>query len=261
MLRGLGESAFVAVRRWAHPREREIRKRRRARRRSIRYSAASGATAIGAAGLAVVAAPVWAVVITSSGAVALVLPAALATRKYLRLKAKPLPPAGAQVRALPPVGSAARGPMVRLAKVEKSLTHVLAVVARSAPVPADELAETAAAAESAADALHALSIDIVSLEQAAKLAGQAAFQLQQSVMAARAELDSGLREYEHLLQAAARMTVSQGALPRPSETANLELRVAADRLDGWAEALAELAGAPRAIGPGPTSPAAAAGSG
>lgn len=137
--------------------------------------------------------------------------------------------------------------MVRLAKVEKSLSHVLAVVARSAPVPADELAETAAAAESAAEALHALSIDIVSFGSASHSRGQAAFELQQSVMAARAELDSGLREYEHLLQAAARMTVPQGALPTPSERANLELRVAADRLDGWAEALAELAGAPRAV--------------
>src|SRR5690606_18037272 len=40
-LRDVGEQALGAVRRWADPRERELRKRRRARRRGVRLGTAS----------------------------------------------------------------------------------------------------------------------------------------------------------------------------------------------------------------------------
>ncbi|MFH5206788.1 phage shock envelope stress response protein PspM [Antrihabitans spumae] len=250
MLRDIGDSVLVSVRRWADPREREIRKRRRARRRGIRYGAASGVTALGAAGLAVAAAPVWIVVATTGGAAVLVLPAALATRKYLRLRDAPLPPAAPPVRALPPVGSSARPAIARLAHVERSLHDVLGVVARLSPVPAEELAETAATAQSAAGALEALAVDIVALERAAHRVGRPGPELQRSIAFALGELLSGLSEYEHLLEAAARMTSPLGLEQRsPLASANRELRVAADRLDGWADALAELAN-PAAIGPG-----------
>src|SRR5690606_9292224 len=41
-LRDVGEQALGAVRRWADPRERELRKRRRARRRGVRLGTVSG---------------------------------------------------------------------------------------------------------------------------------------------------------------------------------------------------------------------------
>ena len=262
MLRTIGESVLVAVRQWADPRERELRKRRRARRRSIRLGTASGFTAVGAAALTVVAAPFWAVVLTGTGAAALVVPAALATKRYLRLRAKPLPAAGATVRMLPPMTSRARAPMVRLASSERSLREVLVIIDRSAPVPAEDIAETVETAESAAAALHALSKDIIALERAAKRAGAAAPELEHSVGLALAELAAGVQEYEKLLRAAARLTSpASAARLSATESATWELRLAADRLDGWAEALTELADNSRIALPAPTRRALVAGSG
>lgn len=259
MLRDIGESFLVSVRRWADPRERLLRKTRRARRRSIRYGTASGVTAVGAAGLVAAAAPAWVVVITTGGAALLVVPAALAARTYLRLRDQALPASSPQ-RALPPVGSAAREPIARLGRLERSLDDVLAVVARSAPVPPHELAETADTARSAGDALRALSVDIVALERAAKRVGGSSPELHQSVMLAIGELKAGLREFEHLLDAAARMTpLTAGSRPT-WDAPDHELRIAADRLDSWADALAELAAPAPAIGPGFTPPHAAPGS-
>ncbi|MBJ8345003.1 hypothetical protein [Antrihabitans sp. YC2-6] len=249
MLRDLGESMLVSVRRWADPRERLLRKVRRARRRSIRYGTASGVTAVGAAGLVVAAAPAWIVVIASGGAAVLVLPAALAARKYLRLRDQALPPSS-ELRALPPMGSAAREPIVRLGKLERSLGDVLNVVARSAPVPPEELRETAETAQSAASALRALSVDIIDLERASKRVGGESPELHQSVMLAIGELKAGLREYQRLLDAAARMTPLTTGQRVDWDGPNHELRIAADRLDSWADALAELAAPAGAIGPG-----------
>ncbi|WP_187776238.1 phage shock envelope stress response protein PspM [Antrihabitans cavernicola] len=245
MLREVGESMLVAVAHWAQPRERELRKRRRARRRSIRYSAATGVTAVGTAGLVAVAAPVWAIVATGGGAAVLVVPAALAIRKYRRLRSKPLPEPVARKRAVPPLLSSARAPMLRLVRAERSLHELLAVIARSSPVPDDELAETDETARSAAAALHALAADIVAMERAGRSAGAVAADLDAAVAAAVAQLESGVSEYEELLAAAARMTVPVAAAPRSAiEAASMEMRYAADRLDGWAEGLAELAGPP-----------------
>ena len=254
MLRDVGESMLHAVAQWAPPRERELRKRRRARRRSIRYSAATGVTAIGTAGLVAVAAPVWAIVATGGGATVLVVPAALAIRKYRRLRSKPLPEATTRRPSAPPLTSAARAPMVRLTRTERSLRELLAVIARSSPVPADELAETDDTARSASAALHALAADIVAMERAGRHAANKTLsntELGSAVAAAVAQLEAGVAEYEELLAAAVRMTVPVAAAPRTAiEAASMEMRYAADRLDGWAEGLAELAGPPLAPAPG-----------
>lgn len=92
-LRDMGEHALVAVRRWADPRERELRKRRRARRRSYQLGTVSGLTTAGTVGLVVISAPAWAVVVLGGGAVALVTGTALSARRYLRLRRSPLPQA------------------------------------------------------------------------------------------------------------------------------------------------------------------------
>lgn len=240
----LGESVLGAVRAWADPRERELRKRRRTRRRTVRFSAATGAAGLSAVGVAALVDPAWIATVPAGAAVVFAVPAVLAARKYNRLQRVPLPPPAPVRRVLPPTASSARGPMVRLSRAERSLAELHPVIERSAMVPPRELAETMDAAAAAAVALRALGDDAVAMERA-RVGADAAVRrdLDAAVATIGTHLDAGVAEYEDLLRAAARMatpiSASTSALP---ETARLELRDAADRLDGWAEALAELAG-------------------
>ncbi|TSD96076.1 hypothetical protein FOS14_17110 [Skermania sp. ID1734] len=244
--RGLGDWTLAAVRQWADPRERQLRKRRRARRKSIRYGAATGVTAAGAVSLLAVSAPVWAVVVVGSGAVVLVIPAVRSVRRYQRLRNAPLPPAMRQRVALPPASSAARVPMMQLSSAQRSLDELFRVIARAARVPAEDLDETMETAESAAAALRALAADLVGLERArrdtAAVHPAAAAALDASIATVTEQLVAGVGEFEDFLGAAARMAAPAasdrfGAAMPPMA----ELRSAADRLDGWAEALIELA--------------------
>lgn len=247
----LGESVLGAVRAWADPRERELRRRRRARRRTIRYSAATGVAGLGAVGVAALVDPAWTAALPAGVAFVFAVPAVLAARKYTRMQHVPLPAASPVRRPLPPVTSSARAPMTRLSRAERSLAELHPVIERSAMVPADELAETMDAAATAAVALRALGDDVVAMERA-RVGAETAVQrdLDVAVSAIGKQLDAGVAEYEELLRAAARMAtpISAGTTALPP-TARLELRDAADRLDGWAEALAELArGRPAAAG-------------
>src|SRR5690606_40536862 len=97
-LRDVGEQALGAVRRWADPRERELRKRRRARRRGVRLGTVSGITTVGLVGLVVVSAPAWAVVALGGGVVVAATGAAYNTRRYLQMRHVPLPPPRFQPR-------------------------------------------------------------------------------------------------------------------------------------------------------------------
>jgi hypothetical protein len=247
----LGESVLGAVRAWADPRERELRKRRRARRRTIRYSTATGVAGLSAVGMAVLVDPAWTAAFPAGVALVFALPAVLAARRYNRMQRVPLPAPSPVRRALPPANSSARAPMTRLSRAEHSLAELYPVIERSALVPADELAETMDAAATAAVALRALGDDVVAMERA-RVGAETAVQrnLDAAVATIGTQLDAGVAEYEDLLRAAARMAtpISADTVALP-ETARLELRDAADRLDGWAEALAELAqGRPAAAG-------------
>ncbi|MBB5911402.1 hypothetical protein BJY24_000269 [Nocardia transvalensis] len=246
-LREAGEHALHAVRKWADPREREMRRRRRVRRRSLRLSAASGLTALGTAGLVVVSAPAWAVIVVGSGAAALVTGAAVTTRRYLELRRNPLPAATFVPRKLPPIRSAAREPIARLVRAERALYVVGRQIANGRRLPEEELADTLETAGSGAAALHALAADVAAMEKAAGLVNQvrsvAVPGLADQVRAAVSRLESGVTDYEDLVASATHVLAvpESPALPDDLGWAMEDLRDAADRLDGWAQALTDLA--------------------
>ncbi|MEV5648978.1 hypothetical protein AB0L57_12070 [Nocardia sp. NPDC052254] len=245
-LREAGELALHTVRKWADPRERELRRRRRVRRRSLRWSAASGMTVLGTAGLVAISAPVWAVVVVGGGTVALVTGAAVSTRRYLELRRNPLPPAAFVPRRLPAVRSAARAPIARLIRAERAMYELGRHIAEGGRVPADDLADTLATAGSGAAALHALAGDVAAMEQAVGVVADSGCgpQLSRQRDAMVERLESGVGEYEQLVSAAGRILAAPPATGAPADEfgwAMLTLREAADRLDGWAQALTDLA--------------------
>ncbi|QXN95850.1 hypothetical protein KV110_29145 [Nocardia iowensis] len=245
-LREVGETALVAVRRWADPRERELRRRRRARRRSFQLGTASGLT-VGAVGLAIVSAPVWVAVVLGGGAVALVTGTALSARRYLKLRNSPLPQATFIPRKQPPLWSRARGPIARLVRAERALHGLGAQIARGNRLPEDELADMLETAGSGSAALHALAADVTAMEQALGAMGRsnspAAVGLTENLQFALGRLDTGVVEYEQVVAAAGRiLAVPESAVLRHNFDAIVaDLRHAADRLDGWAQALTEVA--------------------
>ncbi|MGX1808186.1 phage shock envelope stress response protein PspM [Nocardia sp. NPDC055321] len=242
-LRGVGEQALVAVRKWADPRERELRKRRRSRRRSFRLGTASGLTTAGTVGLVLISAPAWAVIVVGGGAVALVTGAAVTTRRYLQLRKEPLPQAAFIPRKLPPGRSAARASIARLVRAERALHGLIGQIAKSQRLLADDLTDTVDTAASGAAALHALAADVVAMENAAGALGPRNSPLGEHIRAVSIRLDSGVVEFEGMVAAAARVLAVPDSAPLADDLgwATLHLRDAADRLDGWAQALTELA--------------------
>ncbi|MCP9624086.1 hypothetical protein FOH10_20025 [Nocardia otitidiscaviarum] len=242
-LRGMGEQAFATVRRWADPRERELRKRRRVRRRSLRLGTASGVTTIGTIGLVLISAPAWAVVVVGGGAVALVTGAAVTTKRYLQIRNDPLPPAAFQPRRLPPVRSAARAAIARLVRAERAMHGLGNQIARSGRLPADDLADTLETAGSGAAALHALAADMVAMERAASALSPTNSPVAEHIRIAAGRLDAGVAEYERIVAATAQVLAvpESAALADDLGWAMVDLRDAADRLDGWAQALTDLA--------------------
>ncbi|MFD3507022.1 hypothetical protein [Nocardia sp. NPDC058666] len=257
-LRGVGEQALGAVRRWADPRERELRRRRRARRRSFQLGTVSGITTVGAVGLAVISAPAWAVVVIGGGAVAFVTGTALSARRYLQLRSAPLPQAAFVARKSPGIRSAARAPIQRLIRAERALYDLGAQIGRTRRLPEDELRDLLDTARSGAGALHALATDVVAMEQAADTVGRAnpetVAALKTTVSGVVSRLETGVVEYEQLVAAAARIL----AVPEDNVVAYqfngivADLREAADRLDGWAQALTELVDPGAELFSGPT---------
>jgi hypothetical protein len=201
----------------------------------------------------IISAPAWEVVVVAGGAVALVTGAAVSTRRYLELQRNPLPQATFVPAKLPPVRSAARAPIARLVRAERALHTLGAQIARRARLPADDLADTFATAGSGAAALHALAADIAAMEGALDIVGRAESspELTAHLHSVVARLDTGVTEYEHLVAAAGRILA---APEHPGTSDDLTwslagLRDAADRLDGWAHALSDLAA--RRTGPTP----------
>ncbi|RJO75271.1 hypothetical protein D5S18_14795 [Nocardia panacis] len=243
----MGEHAMVTVRRWADPRERELRRRRRMRRRSLQLGTASGLTTAGAVGLLIVSAPAWAVVVLGGGAVALVTGTAVSTRRYLQSRASPLPQAAFVPRKRPPARSVARAAIDRLQRAERALHALSAQIVTSRRMPAEEFAQMVRTAGSGAAALHALAADIAAMEQAVQTVGQAnpaaARALTENARSAAVRLEGGVAEYEQVVAAAGSVL----AVPETAVQAYrfddivAELRDAADRLDGWAQALTDLA--------------------
>ncbi|WP_245663011.1 phage shock envelope stress response protein PspM [Nocardia inohanensis] len=242
-LREVGEQALVAVRKWADPRERELRKRRRTRRRSLRLGTAGGLTTAGTVGLVLISAPAWAVIVVGGGAVALVTGTAVTAKRYLQLRKEPLPQASFAPRKLPPLRSAARASIARLVRAERALHGLGDQIARSGRLPEDDLNDTLETAASGAAALHALAADMVAMERAAGALGSRDSILIGHVEAVATRLDGGVAEFEGMVAAAARVLAvpESAAIADDLGWAMIHLRDAADRLDGWAQALTDLA--------------------
>ncbi|WP_430335580.1 phage shock envelope stress response protein PspM [Rhodococcus sp. ACT016] len=241
VLRDVGGTVADTMRRLSDPRERMLRKRRRARKRATRFGIASGAGVVGTASLAVASAPDWTMVATGGAAALFAIPAVVAVDSYRRLKATPLPPAAVSRRPLPPVGSAARAPMERLARAEGSLQQLLGVLGKSAVVDVEELDHTGETARSASEALRSVAADVVAMESAGRSTAAAAAHLEQSIRSAAGQLDVGVAQYEGLVTAAAKMTApAQSASYTVLGQQREELLSASERLEGWAEALGEV---------------------
>ncbi|RVW04308.1 hypothetical protein EGT50_05245 [Rhodococcus xishaensis] len=240
VLRDVGGTVADTMRRWTDPRERMLRKRRRARKQAARFGIASGASVVATASLAVASAPDWTMVATGGAAALFAIPALAAVGAYRRLAAIPLPPAAQSRQPMPPAGSASRAPMERLTHAEASLHQLLGVLNRSANVDAAELDRTAETARSASVALRAVAADVVAMESAGHGTAAAATHLERSIQAAVGQLGDGVAQYEGLVTAAARMTESAQSSNALSGQQQEELLSASDRLLGWAQALGEV---------------------
>lgn len=246
-LREAGEHALGAVRRWSDPRERELRKRRRVRRRSVRLGITSGVAAAGVVGLALVSAPAWALVVLVIGAIGLLVGTASSTRRYVRLRRAPLPRAAYRPRKLPASRSVARAPMSRLARAERALHELGEQLGGSRRLPEDELTDLLDTAASGAAALDALATDIVAMERTVGAVGgsnpDAAADLTQNMHAALDRLETGIIDYEQTVAAAGRILAvpADVVVQHEFDMVVADLRDAADRLDSWAQALSELA--------------------
>ncbi|VBA37890.1 hypothetical protein LAUMK13_01833 [Mycobacterium innocens] len=232
------------------PRARLLRRRRRALRWALIFSAGC---VFWAAVTAVLAAWGWfALLLQITGAIAVVqvIPATLLFFRYRWLRAEPLPtPRPANTRRLPPPGSAARPAMSALGASERGFFSLLGVIERGAMLPADEIADLTAAANQTSAAMAATAAEVVSMERAAQYSESSRPHLVPTINAFTAQLSAGVRQYNEMVTAAAQLVSSAngGAVGEPGSQQRYrqELAGATDRLVGWAQAFDELGGLPR----------------
>lgn len=239
--RRIGESVIEAAGRWNDPRQKQIRRIRRARRRGSWFGGATGASALSTAGLAVASAPEWTMIATGGGAALLAVPTVFAITRYKQLKSEPLPARKPGKSMLPARHSSAFTSMNRLAGAQRSLYELTGVLLRSESIASEDILETTEVAYSAAAALTDMATDIVAMERAAESNTRAGVHLTSSISGAAAELEAGVDQYEELVEAAARLTSPSGMPSSAVAARRAELSSATDRLQGWAFALEELA--------------------
>ncbi|ORI12072.1 hypothetical protein BJD99_16250 [Rhodococcus sp. 1163] len=239
--RRIGESVIEAAGRWNDPRQKQIRRVRRARRRRSWFGGATGASALSTAGLAVASAPEWTMIATGGGAALLAVPTVFAITRYKQLNSEPLPARKPGKSMLPARHSSAFTSMNRLAGAQRSLYELTGVLLRSESIASEDILETTEVAYAAAAALTDMSTDIVAMERAAESNIRAGAHLTNSISGAAAELEAGVDQYEELVEAAARLTSPTGMPSSAVAARREELSSATDRLQGWAFALDELA--------------------
>jgi hypothetical protein len=233
------------------PRERQLRRRRRALRWGLIFTA--GCVFWGAV-TAILAAWGWfALLLEITGAVAVVqaMIATLLLIRYRWLKADPLPaqrPSSA--RRLPPPSSAARPAMYALGASERGFFSLLGVIQRGNMLPDTEIRELAAAAKQSSAAMAATAAEVVSMERVAAGTPQSRSYLAPTINAFTSQLSAGVRQYNEMVTAAAQLVSSAnagyGATPVASrQHYRDELAGATDRLVGWSQAFEELGGLPR----------------
>lgn len=227
----------------ADPRARLLRKRRWALRLGLLFSFAT-AFWVGVTGLlAAWSTPVWGLIITGAIAAGAAVPATLLLLRYRWLRGEPLPPRReASGRRLPPPGSVARPAMQALGASERGLHSLLAVLERGRMLPAEEIRELTAAASRSAAAMSATAAEVVSMERAAAEAPYSRAHLVPTINALTAQLQSGVRQYNEMVTAAAHLVsaTNEGSLTAGPERYRTELSDATDRLLGWAQAFGEL---------------------
>jgi hypothetical protein len=228
----------------ADQRAKLLRKRRWAFRSGVFFTFATGLWIAVTVVLASWDTPAWALPIPGAIAVGAAFLATLSFLRHRWLKATPLPPER-PVRRLPPWGSAARQPMAALASAERGLFSLLGVMQRGRMLPNDELAEITAVANQTAATMAATANDVVSMERAAGAAPQSRTHLTPTIRAFAAQLDSGVRQYNEMLTAAAQLVSaansgSMSSSPMSAQRYRHELVTATDRLTGWAQAFDEL---------------------
>lgn len=234
---------------WRDPRQRLIRRRKRAKRGAVAGGATTGVLGVGAFfswGPQYLGVPTMepaletALDAASFGIGGLALGAGVGTvgvwRRYRRLKRTPLPDPPPEPVALPAQDSRAREPMQRLRDAERSLHDALERL--SSGVAGESVADARVTAANAAVALREVADRLVAVEGAiphAPESEQAA--LRSDVRRLRAELDEGVEGYGRLVAAAGRAVAASGT----PEQKHL-MQDATDRLAGLASALQELSG-------------------
>jgi hypothetical protein len=235
------------------PRARLLRRRRRALRWGLIFSAGC---AFWAVVTAVLAAWGWfALLLEVTGCIAAVqaIPATLLLLRYRWLRSEPLPaPRPANARRLPPAGSAARPAMSALGASERGFFSLVGVMERGAMLPAAEIHDLTAAACQTSAAMAATAAEVVSMERAAHYAESSRSYLVPTINAFTAQLSAGVRQYNEMVTAAAQLVSSangsangDAGLVASQQRYRAELVEATDRLLGWAQAFDELGGLPR----------------
>ncbi|MFN8031965.1 MAG: hypothetical protein U0Q47_01575 [Mycobacterium sp.] len=228
------------------PRARLLRKRRWALRLGLFFSFATVLWVCVTGLLATWSTPVWALIITGVIAAGAAVPATLFLLRYRFLRGEPLPPQR-QVsgRRLPPHGSAARPSMSALGASERGLHSLLGVLERGNMLPFEEIRELTAAANRSAATMAATAAEVVSMERAALETPNSQAYLAPTINAFTAQLNTGVRQYNEMVTAAAQLVsaANSGTMsssPMSQQRYRNELADATDRLLGWSQAFDEL---------------------
>jgi hypothetical protein len=248
---GVSEAVADKISAATAPRERLLRRRRRALRWGLIFAAGCVFWGLVTAGLAA-----WgwfALLLEITGGVAVVqaMIATLLLIRYRWLRAEPLPAQRpSNGRRLPPPSSAARSAMSALGASERGFFSLLGVMERGNMLPADEIRDLTAAASKSSAAMTATAAEVVSMERAAHGTPQSRSYLAPTINAFTAQLSSGVRQYNEMVTAAAQLVSSangsRNAAPALSrQRYRDELAGATDRLVGWSQAFDELGGLPR----------------
>ena len=249
----VSEYADVASRKLSaisDPRARLLRKRRWALRFGAFFTFASVFWVFVTGLLAVWSTPVWALLITGLIAAGAAVPATLWLLRYRWLRGEPLPPQReVSGQRLPPNGSVARPAMSALGASERGLHSLLGVLERGRMLPAEEIGELTVAAGRSAATMAATASEVVSMERAAGENPHTRAYLAPTINALTAQLNSGVRQYNEMVTAAAHLVSSANAGAALGAVSQQryrhDLTDATDRLLGWAQAFEELGPARR----------------
>jgi hypothetical protein len=228
------------------PREKLLRRRRRALRWGLIFAAGCVFWGVVTAGLAA-----WgwfALLLEITGGVAVVqaMIATLLLIRYRWLRAEPLPAQRpTNGRRMPPPSSAARSAMSALGASERGFFSLLGVMERGNMLPDSEIRDLTAAANKSSAAMAATAAEVVSMERAAHGTPQSRSYLAPTINAFTAQLSAGVRQYNEMVTAAAQLVSSAsgdrgGVLAMSRQRYRDELAGATDRLVGWSQAFDEL---------------------